>query len=106
MLMANARHDEAAYWLALPVAVPMQAFMAVTVMSHIDLAGSWSLHDLRVREALVYCAALTPVIAAVVSIFRRKEVEECFWYEYGRASTDDQRNDVARRYLKHSFIKE
>lgn len=106
LLMAGARYAEGGFWLLLSIVVPMQAFMADTVMSHIDLVGSWSLYEFKVREAVVYCAALTPVIAAVASIFRRKEQDECFWYEYGRAATDDQRNDVARRYVKHDLIKE
>lgn len=98
-------HDaEGTFWLLLSIAVPMQAFMADTVMSHIDLAGNWALHGARVRESVVYCAALTPVIAAVASIFRRKERDECFWYEYSKAVTQEEKDSVARKYLKYDFV--
>lgn len=105
MLMAGSFYQESPFWVCIPFVMLIQANVASYAIGFIEFIGDFALRGSEIANAIEFLAFLTPAACAVSCLFRRKEEDECFWYEYGKAKTEDQRNSVARRYGKYEFVK-
>lgn len=105
MLMAWGFYQESPFWVCIPFVMLLQVKAVSYAIGHIVFVGDWAFRGSEIANAAEGLAFLTPAACAVACLFRREEEDECFWYEYSKAKTEDQKNSVASRYGKHEFVK-